>query len=92
MTGEETRYLLAALATLAGLGVGWLHFHSLKVLANRIVEGDRRAVALQILRLAMLAGFLLFCAQAGAIVLLAAALGIFLGRMMVMRGQRRAGS
>lgn len=91
MTGDEARYLLAGLAAIAGVGVGWLHFRSLKALAGRIVDGDRRAIAFQLLRLAALAGFLVLSAQGGAIVLLSACLGVFLGRLCVMRGLRKDG-
>lgn len=72
-------------AALAGTGAGWLHFYSLRLLADRIVAGAPRALALQCLRLAVMAGFLILTAQAGAFALLAAAAGVFVGRWVVIR-------
>ncbi len=80
--------ILAFLAGLAGLGAGWLHFASLEWVANRIVEGRLSAVGVQLGRLVLLGGVLFLFAQGGALVLLAGAAGILLGRFIVLRGMR----
>ncbi|MCP1335071.1 N-ATPase subunit AtpR [Futiania mangrovi] len=82
-------YLLTLLAGVAGFAAGWLHFRTLLPLTERILERDWRAVGLQVLRLALLAGFLVLCAQAGLFPLLAAAAGVFAARAMVIRKVRR---
>ena len=82
-------WLIVLIASLAGTGAGWLHFRSLRSLADRIVGGDRRALALQLLRLGGMAGFLVLAAQGGAFALLAAAAGVFVGRWLVLRAARR---
>lgn len=83
-------WLLALLAALAGVGAGWLQFRSLRAVADRIVGGDPRALALQLLRLGAMTGFLLLAAQGGASVLLAAAGGVLVGRWLVLRAARRS--
>lgn len=90
MNLDLSHYLLAALALPAGIGAGWLHFRTLRLLAGRIVTGDMAAIGLQLLRLLLLAGFLMLCALGGALVLLSASLGLFLGRAWVLRRERRA--
>ena len=82
-------WLLVILAALAGTGAGWLHFRSLRPLAKGIAGGDWRALALQLLRLGAMAGFLVIAAQGGASVLLAAASGVMAGRWLVLRAARR---
>lgn len=77
--------LLALFAALAGTVAGWLHFLSLRSLAERIVGGNLRAVALQLLRLGGMTGFLVIAAQGGALVLLGAAAGVLAGRWLVLR-------
>lgn len=88
MTGTMS-LILALLFALAGDGIGWLHFRSLRPVAALIVGGDRRALGIQLLRLAGMAGFLVLAAQGGALVLLAAAAGVFVGRWQVLRAARR---
>ena len=85
---ELSDLIFALLAGLAGLGAGWLHFASLEWVANRIVEGRLSAVGIQLGRLALLGGILFLFAQGGALVLLAGAAGILLGRSIVLRGAR----
>lgn len=82
-------WLLALLAALAGVGAGWIHFRSLRPLAGRIIAGDLRALALQLLRLGGMMAFLVLAAQGGALVLLAAAAGVFAGRWLVLRAVRK---
>lgn len=88
MTGLAP-WLFWILAALAGTGAGWLHFRSLRPLADRIVGGDWRALALQVVRLGAMAGFLAFAAQGGAAVLIAAAAGVLAGRQLVLRRARQ---
>lgn len=80
--------IFTLLAALAGLGAGWLHFASLEWVANRIVEGRLSAVGIQLGRLLLLGGILFLFAQGGALILLAGAAGILLGRFIVLRGAR----
>lgn len=84
MTGNMS-FILAFMAVPAGAVVGWLHFRSLRSVADLIVGGNRRALVLQLLRLAGMTGFLVLAAQGGAPVLLAAAGGILLGRWQILR-------
>ncbi|MCA8879421.1 MAG: hypothetical protein KDA73_05530 [Rhodobacteraceae bacterium] len=72
-------------ALLAGVALGWLHFRSLRRVAERLVAGEPAAVLLQITRILMLALFLYLCARLGASTLLAAAAGVYIGRVLVMR-------
>ncbi|MCA8879425.1 MAG: hypothetical protein KDA73_05555 [Rhodobacteraceae bacterium] len=88
MTGAAATVILALCAALAGLGAGWVHFSSLRGVADRIVAGQLGALGWQLLRLALLGGFLWICAQGGAAVLLAAACGILAGRVLVLRRVR----
>jgi hypothetical protein len=80
---------LALFFALAGACIGWLHFRSLRPIAALIIGGDRRALGFQLLRLAGMAGFLVLAAQGGALVLLAAAGGVFVGRWQVLRAARQ---
>ena len=80
--------MFALLAGLAGLGAGWLHFASLEWVANRIVEGRLSAIGLQLGRIVLLGGILFLFAQGGALVLIAGAAGILLGRAIVLKGAR----
>ncbi|WP_321490037.1 ATP synthase subunit I [uncultured Hyphomonas sp.] len=88
MMPDLSQLILALLAGLAGLGIGWLHFASLEWIANRIVEGRLSAIGLQLGRMALLVGILFLFSQAGALVLLAGAAGILLGRVIVLKGVR----
>lgn len=83
--------MLAPLAALAGLALGWLHFRSLELVAAMLLQGRMRAVPLQVGRMAALGGFLVLCALQGAGVLLAAALGVLAGRAVVLRAARQVG-
>lgn len=82
---DPTTIVLAILAALAGLGVGWLHFASLERIARRIAEGRLSAIGWQVARLVVLAGVLWLFAQGGAVVLLAGAAGILAGRSIVLK-------
>ncbi|KCZ86219.1 hypothetical protein HAD_11050 [Hyphomonas adhaerens MHS-3] len=85
---DVSSLIFALLAGLAGLGAGWLHFASLEWVANRIVEGRLSAIGLQLGRIVLLGGILFLFAQGGALVLIAGAAGILLGRVIVLRGAR----
>ncbi len=76
------------LAVLAGYAAGLLHFRSLAVIADRMLDGRLSAVGLQLARLAALGLFLYLCAIAGAAVLIGAAVGVMLGRARALRGVR----
>lgn len=81
---------LAALA--AGVAVGFIHFRTLRRTADAFVGGRAaRALALQLVRLALIGGFLFAAARAGALPLLAAAAGVLAGRALVMARRRKAG-
>jgi hypothetical protein len=78
-------WLIALAALAVGLALGFLHFRSLRRAADAFARGEAgRALALQLVRLALLGLFLFAAARAGALALLAAALGIFIGRAVVM--------
>ncbi|MBB41416.1 ATP synthase subunit I [Hyphomonas adhaerens] len=85
---DVSSLIFALLAGLAGLGAGWLHFASLEWVANRIVEGRLSAIGLQLGRIVLLGGILFLFAQGGALVLIAGAAGILLGRAIVLKGAR----
>lgn len=85
---DVSSLMFALLAGLAGLGAGWLHFASLEWVANRIVEGRLSAIGLQLGRIVLLGGILFLFAQGGALVLIAGAAGILLGRAIVLKGAR----
>lgn len=80
--------LWAIPAALAGFALGWLHFASLSRVTDMLVAGRMSAVLLQLARLAVLAGFLILCARAGAWVLIAGAAGVLTARAFVLRGAR----
>lgn len=76
------------MAVLAGLIAGALHFASLAPIARMLAEGRLIAVPLQSLRLILLAAILWLMAREGAWVLLSGALGVLLGRAIVLRRER----
>lgn len=77
--------ILQTLACLAaGYGAGLLHFRTLETVAERFIRGQLSAVALQLLRLAVLALFLWLVARLGALALIAATAGIVLARSRVL--------
>ncbi len=81
--------LLLPLAALgAGILAGALHFATLRPLSDRLLRGDLGAIPLQLLRLALLAAFLVLCSRGGAATLLAAAAGILGGRALILRRER----
>ncbi len=81
----------AALGLVSGFLVGLAHFASLRRLTALYLEGraPKQAVALQLLRLALVALVLFGLVQLGALPLLAGALGLVLGREVVVRRARR---
>ena len=82
----------ALLTAGAGAIAGWLHFHSLQRVVRGLIAGRLRVVALQILRFAVLALFLGFCAWISAAALLSAAAGLLVGRGVALRQVQRAAS
>ncbi len=87
---------LTALAPLAaaavGLTVGLFHFSTLEKVTRMYLHGGSlgRAIAFQIARLGLLAAVLAVLAHAGAMPLLGGALGLLIGRAIVLRRKRRA--
>jgi hypothetical protein len=79
-------------AVLAGLALGWLHFRSLRWVAERLAAGQPLAVLLQIARMLLLALFFYLCAQLGTSTLLLAAAGVLIGRFLVLRQSLQEGS
>jgi hypothetical protein len=88
MTGALLIAAEALLGAAAGYGAGLLHFRSLRRVADAIVAGRTRAVALQLARLAALGLFLGFCVWIGAPALLGATLGLTLARRTALREAR----
>ena len=83
--------LFAPFAALAiGLAAGLFHFSTLGAVTRLYLQGGfmGRAVALQILRLGLLAAVLAALAFAGAVPLMAGALGLLIGRAIVLRRKR----
>ncbi|NDW00133.1 ATP synthase subunit I [Salipiger sp. PrR002] len=91
MTLPDTPYALAALALCLGFALGWAHFASLRRVTDLYLESGPawRALALQLGRLAVLAGVLVGLALLGALPLLAGTLGLLLARQMVLRRSRK---
>lgn len=88
MSGAASPLMLALLAFPAGVLAGWVHFTTLGRVAGLLAAGRFSAVALQVLRLALLGGFLWLCAWFGAAALLSGAAGIMAGRALVLRRAR----
>ena len=80
--------LVAALAGLAGLALGVLHFRSLERVTALLVQGRLAGVALQIGRLAVLAVFLWLCTRGGTWPLVAGGAGLMAGRALVLQRVR----
>lgn len=80
--------LWAIPAAIAGFALGWLHFTSLSRVTHLLLAGRMSAVALQLARFALLAGFLFLCAQAGPAALVAGAAGVLAARIWVLRRLR----
>ncbi|MGC9449023.1 ATP synthase subunit I [Cereibacter johrii] len=83
-----TGLLLPLAALSAGILAGALHFATLRPLSDRLLRGDLGAIPLQLLRLALLAAFLVLCSRGGAATLLGAAAGILGGRALILRRER----
>lgn len=75
---------LPLIALAVGYGAGTVHFRTLEGVARRLVEGDIRAVALQLGRMAALGAVLGLFTLLGAPVLLAGTAGILLARRRVL--------
>lgn len=77
----------AMLGLAAGLGLGLLHFATLSWVVGLLLTGSAtgRAVALQLARFAILFVALAALARAGAMPLLAGALGVAAGRAIFLR-------
>ncbi len=73
---------------IAGLLAGGLHFALLRRNTELYLRprGLGRGIALQALRLALLAGVLVVLARQGALPLLLGALGVLVARQLVLRG------
>jgi F1F0 ATPase subunit 2 len=81
----------AAIGLAVGLALGLAHFASLRRVTALYLDGGSpaRAVALQLLRLALLAGLMLLLARLGAAPLIAGALGTILAREVILRRARK---
>ncbi|SDH70107.1 ATP synthase subunit I [Alloyangia pacifica] len=92
MTPLLAPYPLAVLALCFGFALGLLHFASLRRVTGLYIDGGPpwRALALQLGRLALLAGVLVGLALLGALPLLAGTLGLLLARQLVLRQVRKA--
>jgi F1F0 ATPase subunit 2 len=80
-------FIPVLLGLAAGLATGVFQFATLHRLSAMYLAGasPARTIALQLARLALVAAVLFGLAQLGAPALLAGALGIFLGRAVVLR-------
>jgi len=87
--GLETGHVPGLLATLvfgllAGMVLGALHFKSLRLVSDRLAQGDMTAIALQLGRFAVLGVALFGLAKLGAVPLLAATAGILVARSLIV--------
>ena len=82
--------LVLALFAAAGVAVGVIFFRALRWGARVLVEGGAvsTAFALTLGRFGLVGLLLYFAVRAGAAPLLAAAVGIFIGRFLVMRASQ----
>lgn len=92
MTGLDRIALLqAGIALVGGAALGLLHFGTLRRTVDAFAGGrTARALLMQLARLGLLAACLFVAARAGALPLLAAALGLLAGRAAIMHRERRA--
>lgn len=74
------------LGLIAGFVLGVLHFKTLRLVSDRLVQGDMCAVALQLGRFALLGLALFGLAKLGAVPLLAATAGLLVARGRVVNG------
>lgn len=82
----------AALGLVLGLAFGYVHWITLKTVTALFLGGARgRAIALQLLRLALLALLMVALVAFGAPGLIAGALGVILAREIVLRRVRKEG-
>ena len=76
----------AALSTILGSILGLIHFGTLAMVTDRLVEGRMVAAAgLQAVRLVLLVVILVLAARFGALPLLTCLAGILAGRRLVLR-------
>jgi hypothetical protein len=68
--------------------LGVLHFKTLRLVSDRLLQGDMSAVALQLGRFAVLGMALFGLTKLGAVPLLAAAAGLIFARGRVVDGGR----
>ena len=85
-------WLLPLFGLAAGFALGLFHFHSLRWNCAFFARGQAgRALLLQLARLALVGLVLFGLARLGAGPLLGGALGLVIGRMLMMRRERDTG-
>lgn len=91
MTFTALDIALTLLFLLLGAGAGYLHFRMLRQGTSALVEEQqmRRAVVFTLGRFALTIAVLAAAAWAGAGPLLACAIGLFLGRGVLLRQEKR---
>ena len=83
--------LEAAIALIAGLMLGIVHFRSLHRVSTAYLDGRAtRAIALQVARMVAMVALLFLLAWIGALSLVAGAGGVMLARWLVMDGLERS--
>ncbi|PFG62308.1 F1-F0 ATPase (N-ATPase) AtpR subunit [Thioclava sp. ES.031] len=89
---SAVEFLIGAGALILGIGVGLLHFTLLRAGTDAMLLESKalKAIALTVLRFGLTIAVLVGCALLGAVPLLAAALGIGIGRMLTLRRARSA--
>jgi hypothetical protein len=92
MDAQTMTYLLPLLAAALGIAMGVLHFATLERVTRLYLKGGSvgQAVALQVARLGLVTAFFVGLALLGAKPLLAGALGLLIGRAIVLRRKREA--
>lgn len=77
-----------------GIVLGLIYFHAIRISADMVVSGQRPALVIvaAILRFGLLAASFALALQAGGAALLAALVGVLIGRTLIIRHRPGAGA
>lgn len=82
---EPTGFFVLLLVLIGGTGLGYVHFATLHAVSLDYLGGHPvRAVLVQIARMGLMVIVLVVLARLGALYLLSGAVGVLIGRFMVM--------
>jgi len=93
MIADMSPIPVSVVALFVGGVLGVFHFTTLRMVTNQLVSGASpvRAILLQIVRMALVVAVLAAFTFAGALPLLSCALGVLLGRAIVLRRAPKEG-